>query len=91
MQNLAKRHPRTKALKREINYFLNNSGRFSYAWARRLRAPIGSGPMEIAVRRVINLRLKGPGIFWHEDTAETMIMTQLDVGMESSGWHIVPQ
>ena len=39
-----------------------------------LPVPIGSGPMESAIRRVINMRLKGPGIFWHEDTAEAMIM-----------------
>ena len=30
--------------------------------------------MESAIRRVIKLRLKGPGIFWYEDTAEAMIM-----------------
>ena len=30
--------------------------------------------MESAIRRVINLRLKGPGIFWHEETAEAMLM-----------------
>jgi hypothetical protein len=27
-----------------------------------------------AVGCVINLRLKGPGIFWHEDTADAMLM-----------------
>jgi hypothetical protein len=30
--------------------------------------------MESAVRRVINLRLKGPGIFWHEEHAEQMLL-----------------
>jgi hypothetical protein len=30
--------------------------------------------MESAIRRVINLRLKGPGIFWHEDSAEAMLL-----------------
>lgn len=74
MQALLARRPRSKALKRDLPYFQHNRHRFRYAWARRLRLPIGSGPMESAVRRVINLRLKGPGIFWHEDTAEAMIM-----------------
>jgi hypothetical protein len=74
MQRLVERHPRCHDLKREMQYFRNNRHRFRYAWARRLRLPIGSGPMESAVRRVINMRLKGPGIFWHEDNAEAMIM-----------------
>jgi hypothetical protein len=74
MQALLVRRPRSNALKRDLHYFQHNRRRFSYAWARRLRLPIGSGPMESAIRRVINLRLKGPGIFWHEDTAEAMIM-----------------
>ena len=74
MQSLLLRQPRSKTLKRDLHYFRHNRRRFSYAWARRLRLPIGSGPMESAIRRVINLRLKGPGIFWHEDTAEAMIM-----------------
>ena len=74
MQGLMVRRPRSKALKRDFHYFQRNRRRFAYAWARRLRLPIGSGPMESAIRRVINLRLKGPGIFWHEDSAEAMIM-----------------
>lgn len=74
MQHLVVRQPRSKALKREYHYFEHNRHRFGYAWARRLHLPIGSGPMESAIRRVINLRLKGPGIFWHEDSAEAMIM-----------------
>lgn len=74
MQKLVARRPSSKALRRAHHYFDHNHSRFSYAWARRLHLPIGSGPMESAIRRVINLRLKGPGIFWHEDTAEAMIM-----------------
>jgi hypothetical protein len=62
MQALLARRPRSKALRRDLHYFQRNRRRFSYAWARRLRLPIGSGPMESAIRRVINLRLKGPGI-----------------------------
>jgi hypothetical protein len=85
MQRLVGRHPRNKALKRQMHYFVNNDGRFSYAWAQRLRVPIGSGPMESAVRRVINMRLKGPGIFWHEDTAEAMIMIR--AYYKAQRWH----
>jgi hypothetical protein len=37
---------------------------------RRRGLPQGSGAIESAIRRVINLRLKGPGLMWHEDNAE---------------------
>lgn len=45
-----------------------------YARIAALQLPIGSGAVESAIRRVINLRLKGPGIFWHEDSANEMLM-----------------
>jgi len=43
--------------------------------------------MESAVRRVISMRRKGPGIFRHEDTAETMrmIRAQYDARNRSQG------
>jgi len=85
MQMLLERRPRSKALKRDLHYFRRNRRRFAYAWARRLRLPIGSGPMESAIRRVINLRLKGPGIFWHEETAEAMIMIR--AYYKAQRWH----
>ncbi len=62
------------AIARERDYFDNNAHRMNYAKARRRHLPIGSGPMESAIRRVINLRLKGAGIFWSEENAEAMIM-----------------
>jgi len=74
MELLVAKRPHSKALRTHYHYFAHNRSRFAYAWARRLRLPNGSGPMESAIRRVINLRLKGPGIFWHEDTAEAMLM-----------------
>ena len=36
--------------------------------------PIGSGAVESGIRRVVNLRLKGAGIFWHEDSANAMLL-----------------
>ena len=38
------------------------------------KLPIGSGGVESGIRRVINLRLKGPGIFWHEDVVDAMLL-----------------
>ena len=61
---------------REKDYLLRNAraGRLDYAKARRAKMPTGSGTIKSAVRRVINLRLKGAGIFWHENHAEQMLL-----------------
>ena len=64
----------SKLINREKSYFENNLPRMQYARARNCKLPIGSGPMESAIRRVINLRMKGNGIFWLEENAEAMIM-----------------
>ncbi len=37
-----------------------------------LKLPIGSGAIESAIRRVVNLRLKGPSIYWHKNSAEAV-------------------
>jgi hypothetical protein len=65
---------RSKAIIRERNYFAKNKAKMKYSLFAFLKLPKGSGAVESAVRRVINLRLKGPGIFWHEDTANEMLM-----------------
>jgi hypothetical protein len=39
-----------------------------------LNLPIGSGAIESSIRRVVNLRLKGPCTFWYRENAEKMIM-----------------
>jgi hypothetical protein len=74
---------------RERDYLLRNarSGRLDYAKARRAKMPMGSGSMESAVRRVINLRLKGPGIFWHEEHAEQMLL--LRAYYKSKHWQVL--
>jgi hypothetical protein len=45
-----------------------------YARLKANHWPIGSGAAESAIRRVINLRLKGPGNFWHREHTEAMLM-----------------
>jgi hypothetical protein len=64
---------RKEALKKFKNYFSDNSHRMQYSIFRNLGLPTGSGCVESAVRRVINLRLKSPGIFWKARTAEVML------------------
>lgn len=65
-----------KALKRERDYFRRNSGkgRMDYARVAALKLPIGSGAIESAIRRVVNLRLKGPSIYWHKKSAEAVLL-----------------
>ncbi|MGH7806655.1 MAG: hypothetical protein ACRENT_01020 [Thermodesulfobacteriota bacterium] len=65
---------RSKALLRERGYFVKNRERLDYAAMRALNMPIGSGAIESAIRRVINLRMKSPCVFWNEDTAEEMLL-----------------
>lgn len=62
----------------EINthraYFVRNTNRMRYRAFKRRRFPIGSGGVESAIRRVINMRMKGCGTFWLRDNAEVMLL-----------------
>ena len=83
------RGKRGKDWSRERDYLLRNArvDRLDYAKARRAKMPIGSGTMESAIRRVVNLRLKGAGIFWHEDHAEQMLL--LRTYYKSKRWQVL--
>jgi hypothetical protein len=39
-----------------------------------MKLPIGSGASESTVRRVVNLRLKGPSLFWCRANAEAILL-----------------
>jgi hypothetical protein len=51
-----------------------DAGHMAYARFRRRKLPVGSGAIESAIRRVINLRMKGNSIFWKEENAEGMLV-----------------
>ena len=55
------------------------AGHMDYARYRHRGLPSGSGAIESAVRRVINLRLKGNGITWLEENAEAMLVIRANV------------
>jgi hypothetical protein len=65
----------------EIAYLRKHgeAGRLKYPYFRSLGLPIGSGAIESSIRRVINLRLKGNGIFWREENAEAMLQVRAQV------------
>jgi len=62
-----------KKLNKVVRRFQKNKHRMRYAEFRRAKIPCGSGVVESAVRRIVNLRLKGAGIFWKEVNAEGLL------------------
>jgi hypothetical protein len=50
------------------------AGHLDYATFRRRKLPVGSGAIESAIRRVINLRMKGNSMYWKEENAEGMLV-----------------
>jgi hypothetical protein len=50
------------------------AGHLDYHHFRRRGLPVGSGAIESAIRRVVNLRLKGPGLLWLEENAEATLV-----------------
>jgi len=63
-----------KAIRTHRNYFIKNQSRMVYAKLMAMKLPIGSGAIESTVRRVVNLRLKGPSIFWCRASAEAILL-----------------
>jgi hypothetical protein len=64
----------SKAIRRHLNYLIKNQGRMAYAKLMAMKLPIGSGAIESTVRRVVNLRLKGPSMFWCRASAEAILL-----------------
>jgi len=64
----------SKAIRKHREYFTKNQHRMAYAQLMALQLPIGSGAIESAVRRVVNLRLKGPSLFWCRASAEAILL-----------------
>jgi hypothetical protein len=86
LEVLAGNEPYDSPMGREIRYLTkhSDSGRLRYDCLRRRGVPIGSGAIESTIRRVINLRLKGNGIYWTEDNAEAVF--QLRAAVVSGRW-----
>jgi hypothetical protein len=58
----------------EIEYLNKHEAHLRYDWFGYRGRPRGGGAVESAIRRVINLRLKGNGIYWREENAEAMLV-----------------
>jgi hypothetical protein len=86
LETLAIGEDKDSSVWREIRYLTKHSdaGRLRYNCFRRRGVPMGSGAIESTIRRVINLRLKGNGIYWTEDNAEAVF--QLRAAVVSRRW-----
>src|SRR5712692_9949707 len=64
---------RNKAITRALDYVETHAHRMRYVTLEARKLPIGSGQVESAVRRVVNLRFKAPGSFWREPTVSGLM------------------
>src|SRR5262245_29086916 len=64
----------SRAIRTHHDYFVKHQSRMTYAKLMAMKLPIGSGAIESTVRRVVNLRLKGPSICWCRASAEAILL-----------------
>ena len=66
---------------RVINYIRHHGqqGHMNYGMYSLMGLPLGSGAIESAIRRVVNLRMKSNGIFWKIERAEEMQLLRATV------------
>jgi hypothetical protein len=74
LRELADGQPEDSGVWTEIAFLEKHEPHLRYDWFRYRGRPLGSGAVESAMRRVINLRLKGNGIYWREENAEGMLV-----------------
>lgn len=74
-------------IKRYINYLRKHVKRMQYAHYKELGLMCGSGIIESAVRRVINLRFKNSSTFWDQGNLEKLYF--LRGALLSKRWDIV--
>jgi len=75
------------ALNKWRKYFKKNESRMQYQAFKKQAIPCGSGSVESAIRRVINLRLKAPGSFWLIEMAEAFLFLRSQ--LISGRWSIM--
>jgi hypothetical protein len=79
LRAMAQAQPFDSEVWTEIEYLDKHESHLRYDWFGYRGRPIGSGAVESAIRRVINLRLKGNGIYWREENAEAMLVLRAAV------------
>jgi hypothetical protein len=76
LERLGERQGTLEAMGTPVSYLDRHlaAGHLEYDDLRNRGLAIGSGAIESAIRRVINLRLKGNGMMWYEGNAEGMLL-----------------
>jgi hypothetical protein len=74
LRRMAQAQPFDSGVGVEIEFLDKHEAHLRYDWFGYRGRPLGSGAVESAIRRVINLRLKGNGIYWREENAEAMLV-----------------
>ena len=64
---------RAKRVNKELRYLRKHVVHMQYAAWKAANVPIGSGVVESAIRRVINLRFKAASTFWREDHLSALL------------------
>jgi hypothetical protein len=77
----------SKAIRTQRAYVIKNQSRMASAKLRDLKLPIGSGAIASTVRRVVNLRLKGPSIVWCRASAEAILLVRSD--SKAGRWNLL--
>jgi hypothetical protein len=86
LQGLAPTH-RSKAIARALGSLETHAHRLRYVTLEARKLPIGSGQVESAVRRVVNLRFKAPGSFWTETTVSGLM--HLRAAFKAGRWDAI--
>ncbi len=75
---------RSQTIKEHLRYLEKKKEFIDYKRCKELGMPRGSGATESAIRRVINLRLKGAGCFWLLENVDRML--HLRAALKSGRW-----
>jgi len=65
--------PGAGKLRTERDYFVRNMNRMLSSDVAEAGLPIDSDSVKSAIRRAVNLRLKGASLFWLKETAEAVL------------------
>lgn len=69
----ARKHPRRKKLKRELQYFRRHSKKMGYAHLEKRALPLGSGVVEAANKTLVTVRMKRSGSRWTVDGGQAIL------------------
>ncbi len=73
MEKLNRKRKAPKTIGKKLENYFGDHSKFQYQSIEQNRLPTGSGFIESAIRRIINLRIKGTGMFREKSHAENII------------------